>query len=186
MTRHQCQSIIDRSQCCGAGRTARKARKHVDATTHESETTVVTPEEATEITSFGSPVTITLRSENTGGQSALLEFRLAPGPHGPAPHSHATFDELYHVLAGAVLVLVNGEQRRVAAGSSVFVPRGTVHTLSNPYDAPAHFLYLVSPAGFERYFEDFAAASTVAGGPVPPAVAAEITSRYDVIPANSD
>ena len=163
-----------------------EGRQRMGATTHERQTTIVTPQDATNFTAFGSPVTITLRSENTAGQYAMLEFRLAPSPYGPAPHSHTTFDELYQVLDGEISALVNGTQQRVTAGSSIFVPRGTVHTLSNPYDTPARFLYLVSPAGFERYFEDFAAAATVAGGPVPPDVAAAITSRYDVVPASSE
>jgi len=153
----------------------------MSTTTPTLQTTVITPEDAMAIQAFGNPVTITLRAENTGGRYGLLEFTLSPSPYGPPPHSHATFDELYQVLDGAISVLVNGERQRVSAGSSVFVPRGTVHTLSNPYDTPAHCLYLVSPTGFERYFEDFAAAAVAGDGEVTPEVSAEITSRYDVV-----
>ena len=42
------------------------------------------------------------------------------------------------------------------SGSFAFVPRGTVHTFSNPGSKPAKVLVIVSPAGFEKAFEEMA------------------------------
>ena len=38
------------------------------------------------------------------------------------------------------------------AGELAFAPRGVAHTLANHSDAPARYLLVCTPAGFERYF----------------------------------
>ncbi len=39
-------------------------------------------------------------------------------------------------------------------GTFAFIPRGTVHTFSNEGDNVAKALVILSPAGFERAFEE--------------------------------
>jgi hypothetical protein len=41
-------------------------------------------------------------------------------------------------------------------GSYVWKPRGVMHSFWNPGPDPARVLEVISPAGFERLFEDFA------------------------------
>jgi hypothetical protein len=45
----------------------------------------------------------------------------------------------------------------VVAGEMVFAPRGAHHTLANLSGAPARYLIVITPAGFERYFARMAA-----------------------------
>ena len=36
----------------------------------------------------------------------------------------------------------------------MLVPRGTVHTFANAGNAPGKLLVIISPAGFERFFQE--------------------------------
>jgi quercetin dioxygenase-like cupin family protein len=137
--------------------------------------TIVTPNEATE---FAGNIT-TLRAEQTDGRYSLVDFTLAADGHGPAPHYHETFDELYHVIDGTLTVTIGSEQHEAPTGSSIFIPRGVVHTFANHGDRPARFLFLMSPGGFERCFDDLAAVLT-RDGEITPAAFAEVISQYDV------
>ena len=42
------------------------------------------------------------------------------------------------------------------AGTLVFKPKGIPHTFWNQGPAPARILEIISPAGFEKYFEELA------------------------------
>jgi quercetin dioxygenase-like cupin family protein len=144
-------------------------------TTPELQATIVTPGEATE---FAGNIT-TLRAEQTAGRYSLVDFTLAADGHGPAPHTHETFDEIYHVIEGTLTVTIGSEQRAAPAGSSIFIPRGVVHTFVNNGDVPARFLFLMSPGGFERCFDDLAAVM-VRDGEITPSAFAAVISGYDV------
>jgi hypothetical protein len=50
------------------------------------------------------------------------------------------------------------ETTELPAGSFVCVPPGVVHTFSNPGEAPVRFLNFNTPAGWENYMRDLAAA----------------------------
>lgn len=82
------------------------------------------------------------------------------------------------MLEGTLTFTLEDRTIEAGPGSFVLVPPGTVHTFANTGDKPARFLGLVSPAGFEQYFRELAAAA--GEGPLDPAVAAEISSRYDI------
>ena len=146
--------------------------------TRDLQPTIVTPDEATRIEAFGGVIT-TLRAEHSGGGYSVVDFTLAPSPHGPAPHVHDTFDEIYHVTEGTLTVLIDGEERQAPTGSTIFIPRGAVHTFVNAGDVPTRFLFLMSPGGFERCFDELAEAM-LRDGEVTPQAFAEITGRYDV------
>jgi quercetin dioxygenase-like cupin family protein len=88
-----------------------------------------------------------------------------PRWEGPPLHHHA-FDETFHVLEGELTFHLGGELRTAAAGQLAFAPGGEVHTLANLADAPARYLLVITPAGFERYFEGIAARGDPPG-PVP-------------------
>jgi hypothetical protein len=67
------------------------------------------------------------------------------------------------------------------AGSYVLKPRGVPHTFWNPGPEPARVLEIISPAGFEQYFEELAGilSSTQAGEPPDFARIAEMAGRYE-------
>ena len=52
--------------------------------------------------------------------------------------------------------LVGERTVTATAGAFVLVPRGTVHTFSKAGTASAKILIIISPAGFEKFFEEIA------------------------------
>jgi uncharacterized cupin superfamily protein len=71
-----------------------------------------------------------------------------PGSH-PGPiaglHLHRSDDEAWIVLEGTLGFLVGDEEREVAAGESILVPRGMPHSYWNPHPAPARYLLVMTP-----------------------------------------
>ena len=62
-------------------------------------------------------------------------------------------------------------------GDLIFKPRGQWHTFWNAGDRPARLLEIISPAGFERYFEELI--ELLGGtGPSDPAQIAALAARY--------
>lgn len=146
--------------------------------------TVLGPGEGEAMPIFGSTLTIKAGAAETGGAVGVVDYTAAPGFPGPPPHLHHETVDMFFVLEGELAMQLGDETLSVAPGGFVLVPPGTVHTFSNPADAPARFLGLVSPAGFEQYFRDLRDAST--NGPPDPAVIREISSRYDIEYAPAD
>ena len=77
------------------------------------------------------------------------EWRDGGGPPGPrrliAPlHLHHGDDEAWYVLEGTLHVQVGDNEVQAAAGSGVFVPRGTPHTYWNPGPGPVRYLLIMT------------------------------------------
>jgi len=115
----------------------------------------------------------------TGGAFSVVEHPLEPGVLGAPPHTHANEDETSFVVEGEIGVLIGGEEFRAGAGSYVLKPRGVPHAFWNPGRKPARVLEIISPAGFERYFEELAVVLS-AGGPPDLGRISEIADRYDL------
>ena len=94
---------------------------------------------------------------DTGGAVAFLEATTAPGD-GPSPHVHHDSDELFYVLEGRMRFWVGEQTVEAAAGTFLFVPRGTVHAARNVGMEPVRLLAAHVPAGPERDMEAFAQA----------------------------
>ena len=67
-----------------------------------------------------------------------------------------------------------------SAGELAFAPRGVAHTYANLSGAPARALLVITPAGFERYFDRIAARIT--GSEPPPEAAKPIPEVVTVGP----
>jgi quercetin dioxygenase-like cupin family protein len=107
----------------------------------------------THLAVVGDTYTVLLSGEDTGGRYALIDM-LIPAGGGPPPHRHA-FEEMFHVLDGAVEVTVRGVTSTARAGETVNIPSGAPHAFRNPTDGTIRLLCMVSPAGLERYFAEF-------------------------------
>jgi uncharacterized cupin superfamily protein len=79
-------------------------------------------------------------------QIGLLESELPPGGGFRVPHWHEDLDEVFYVLEGEIEYLLEGEWRRAPAGTTVFIPAGTIHAFRNDSGRPARQL-AVGPAG---------------------------------------
>ncbi len=116
---------------------------------------------------------------DTGGSFSVVEHPMEPGTLGALPHTHANEDECSFVLEGEVGVLIGEDEYRVTPGTYVLKPRGILHTFWNPGPQPARILEIISPAGFEGYFEEMSEVlSAAAGGPPDFGKMAEIAGKY--------
>lgn len=72
-----------------------------------------------------------------------------PGTHPGRPiaglHLHRSDDEAWFVIDGRLGFRVGDEEREVAAGESILVPRGTPHSYWNPLSKPTRYLLVMTP-----------------------------------------
>jgi len=80
------------------------------------------------------------------------------------------------VLQGRLGADLGGEIVYGEPGDLIFKPRNQWHTFWNAGDEPARILEIISPAGFERYFEELVDLNLQ--GLPDPAVIGEIAARY--------
>jgi quercetin dioxygenase-like cupin family protein len=113
---------------------------------------------------LGGSIHIRVRSEDSGGAFGLVEQVVPAGFPGPALHVHPDFAETFYVIEGHLAVRVGDEAHEAGPGTVAVVPRDTPHTFANPSGALARMLVLVTPGGFERYFEALTGAVREAGG----------------------
>jgi mannose-6-phosphate isomerase-like protein (cupin superfamily) len=113
----------------------------------------------------------------TGGGFSLVEHPMPPRALGAPLHRHSREDEYSFVLEGRVGALLGEELVYGQPGDLIFKPRGRWHTFWNAGTEPALILEVISPAGFERYFEELVDLLQQAGPPDPDALAA-LAARY--------
>src|SRR5687768_1519582 len=99
---------------------------------------------------------VLLRSEETDGQVSVTEIVVPPDSGGPPLHTH-DFDEAFYVLEGELIFQVADALVTKGAGEHSFAPRNVAHTLANHSDAPARYVLVCTPAGFERHWARIAA-----------------------------
>jgi mannose-6-phosphate isomerase-like protein (cupin superfamily) len=126
---------------------------------------VLPPGEGHAVLLRGNRVTFKLTGASTRGAYSLTEWVMPGIDAGPPLHIHTDTEEAFYVAEGEVTVQMGRQRIQAPAGSFVFVPRGVVHTVMKAATEPARMLVLLSPAGFEKYWEEMAA---LAGGRRPP------------------
>lgn len=104
----------------------------------------------------GLGVVFKLMGADTGGRFAVVEHPIAPGTLAAPPHRHQNEDEASYVLEGNIAVEIGDRVIYASSGTLVFKPRGIFHTFWNEDEIPARVLEIISPAGFEKYFEEVA------------------------------
>jgi mannose-6-phosphate isomerase-like protein (cupin superfamily) len=126
---------------------------------------------------FG-PVTILVRvsGETTGGAFAVFE-EVPPLVDTPR-HVHEREDELFYALEGEHVIEVGGEELRIGPGGVVFAPRGVPHSQRRVVPGEGRLLITTSPAGFEGFFRELAAAD--AAGTLGPEAYASASERYGI------
>jgi quercetin dioxygenase-like cupin family protein len=123
---------------------------------------------------------VLLRSEDSDGHVAIVELTGAGRP----PLHHHDFDESFYVLEGELTFQLRDEVVTRRAGEVAFAPRGVPHTYANLTGAPARALLVITPAGFERYFDRIAARIT--GTQPPPEASKPIPEVITVGPPLGD
>lgn len=100
----------------------------------------------------GHTVTFLHRATNSG--YSLIEWMAPPAIPGPPLHIHRVTDEGFYVLEGTFGFQAGEQTIRGLSGAYIFTPRGLAHTYWNQGSTRAKLLILISPPGFEQYFEE--------------------------------
>jgi mannose-6-phosphate isomerase-like protein (cupin superfamily) len=108
----------------------------------------------------------------SGGGFSLVEHPMPPRKLAAPLHRHSREDEYSFVLEGRVGALLGDELVYGEPGDLIFKPRDEWHTFWNAGDEPARLLEIISPAGFEHYFEELVELLANAGPPDPGALGA--------------
>ena len=114
--------------------------------------TFVRAGEGARLSALGSTYTTKAGRDATRGAYVLVEeeFWGEPTPL----HRHLESEEAFYVLSGEVAVWLDTSEILATAGSFLLVPRGLPHGLRRVGAEPVRLLTLVSPPGFERFFDD--------------------------------
>ena len=112
----------------------------------------------------------------SGGGFALVEHPMEPRALAAPMHRHSREDEYSFVLEGRVGADLGGEIVYGEVGDLIFKPRGQWHTFWNAGDRPARILEIISPAGFEKFFDTVTAMA--ARGELDPARMATLAAEY--------
>ena len=90
----------------------------------------------------------------SGGGFSLVEHPIPPRALGAPLHRHTHEDEYSYILEGNVGALLGDEVVIGQPGDLIFKPRHQWHSFWNAGDEPARLLEIISPAGFEGYFNE--------------------------------
>jgi uncharacterized cupin superfamily protein len=83
----------------------------------------------------------------------LIESELPPGGGFRTPHWHEDLYEVFYVLDGEIEYLLGGQWHRAPAGTTVFIPPGTVHAFRNASGRQARQLVIGPPQAIDMIAE---------------------------------
>lgn len=118
-----------------------------------------------------------LRSAESPSRMSVMVVDVPPGGFVP-PHRHASEEEGYFVLDGALSLTIADETRTLVAGDFGHVPPRTVHAYANTGTAQVRFLAWTVGGPIDQFFE--AMSQHVRQMPQDAPAMAEITARFGV------
>jgi mannose-6-phosphate isomerase-like protein (cupin superfamily) len=116
--------------------------------------------------------------EESGGGFSLVEHPMSARALAAPLHRHAREDEYSYVLEGSMGALLGDEELVAGPGDLVFKPRNQWHTFWNAGDEPARILEIISPAGYEKFFDELVELGGV--GAAEPEAVMELCARYEL------
>ena len=105
---------------------------------------------------LGIPMLIRVHGRSTNGTVSVVESRDVTGG-GPPPHIHHREDETFQILEGEYEWTVGDKTFVAKKGETIFAPRGIPHTYRYLGKPPGRLLCVITPAGFEGFFEEIGA-----------------------------
>ena len=116
--------------------------------------------------------------EDAADRFSLVEHPMPPRALAAPLHRHNREDEYSYVLEGRMGALLGDDVLEAGPGDLVFKPRGEWHTFWNAGEEPASILEIISPAGFERFFDELVEMGGVAQAD--PEAMGELCARYEL------
>ena len=91
--------------------------------------------------------------QQSGGKYDVVRATVPPAG-GPPPHCHSREDELFYVVAGEFEFLRDDARFTAGPGTSVFLPRGSVHCFKNVGETVGTLIVVTTPSGFAEFVAD--------------------------------
>jgi mannose-6-phosphate isomerase-like protein (cupin superfamily) len=117
---------------------------------------IVGPRDGRMVELAGVGVRFLVWGEESGGGFSLVEHPIRPRHLAALWHRHTREDEYSYVLEGRLGAQLGDDVVYAEAGDLAFKPRDQWHTFWNAGDGPCRILEIISPAGFEHYFDEIA------------------------------
>jgi mannose-6-phosphate isomerase-like protein (cupin superfamily) len=110
-------------------------------------------------------ITLTFKTtaEDNGGAYTLCEA-IEPPDSGAGLHRHPTYDETFIICEGRYEFQLGERALKLAAGDTVFVPRGTPHGFKSIGPETGRQMIVSSPGGIFDAFIDEITRSMIDGG----------------------
>jgi quercetin dioxygenase-like cupin family protein len=128
-----------------------------------------------QINVLGIPMVIRIHGRDTDGAVAVVESRDVPGG-GPPLHIHHREDETFQVLEGEYEWTVGEETFVARKGATIFAPSDVPHTYRYLGQTSGRLMCVITPSGFEGFFEEISALSPQQQQDIPRVM--ETASKY--------
>jgi quercetin dioxygenase-like cupin family protein len=106
-----------------------------------------------------------VRQADVGGSFLIFEDTVEPGKRTPL-HVHPGAEETFYLLAGSILLHVDGQEEELRTGGVAVIPRDLPHAFMAQQDG-ARMLCLHTPGGGEEFYRT-ASEPAVPGAPALP------------------
>jgi len=124
---------------------------------------------------LGILMSIRIHGRDTGGVVSTVESHDVTGG-GPPPRIHHREDETFQILEGEYEWTVGGKTFIAQKGATIFAPRGIPHTYRYLGQTPGRLMCIITPSGFEGFFEEIGALSPQQQQDIPRVI--EIAKKY--------
>jgi mannose-6-phosphate isomerase-like protein (cupin superfamily) len=114
-----------------------------------------------------------------GQRLSLVDHSMSPRALAAPLHMHTREDEYSFILEGRMGALLGDDVVEAGPGDLVFKPRNQWHTFWNAGDEPCRLLEIISPSGFEHFFEELSDMGGVVGAGEE--ALAELNERYGLV-----
>ncbi|MBD2214468.1 cupin domain-containing protein [Calothrix sp. FACHB-156] len=118
----------------------------------------------------GEQMAIRVHSRDVAGAFSIIEARVPPFS-GPPLHYHKDREEIFEVLEGRFRFHCAGEEFEAGPGTSVVVPRNSIHGWVNLGPGVARLLFTFVPGDMDEFFPQI--------GQTPPEGWADLAYQYD-------
>jgi quercetin dioxygenase-like cupin family protein len=89
----------------------------------------------------------------TGSANLALGTQQVMKGTGIPVHRHFKMDEVFYVLDGSGIFVLDGVRHSFEEGATIFIPKNSWHEFENPEDELL-LLWVVTPAGLDGFFHD--------------------------------
>ncbi len=106
-----------------------------------------------EVSLGGVGIVFKLYGKDTRGAFSVVEHPMKPKTLVP-PHMHTDTDEFSIVVEGKIGARIGDREIEGGPGCYIVKPRNIPHTFWNPENTQSRLVEIISPPGFEGFFEE--------------------------------